>query len=259
MTTDALLILARELDVWTGLDSPAAFWWRDDDAALPCVELDRLFKLSGRLAAPCGLAVVPAQTGEPLRKDVSGQRQIWVLQHGWSHTNWADKGKGAWELGLHRPKSVILEELRQGMGKLSQLFKGHFLPVLVPPWNRLDSELLPYLPVLGYRGLSASFRHHRPVPPDGLRVADAHCDVLSWKHKPAVFAGAGKCVERITAHLRDKRAGTVDPDEPTGILTHHMAMDDDAWAFMDDLLTLVMAHPAATWVSPADIWPAASR
>ena len=44
-------------------------------------------------AAPCGLSVIPAETGEPLRKDVSGQHHIWVLQHGWAHRNHAEKGR----------------------------------------------------------------------------------------------------------------------------------------------------------------------
>ena len=33
---------------------------RDDDAAEPCVELDRLFRLSAERGVPCGLAAVPA-------------------------------------------------------------------------------------------------------------------------------------------------------------------------------------------------------
>ena len=151
---------------------------------------------------------------------------------------------------------MILDELRQGMGKFSQLFKGRFLPVLVPPWNRMDPELLPYLPVMGYRGVSGDYKPHRPVPPDGLRVVDTHCDLLTWKKKPAAFAGAEKCAKLIAAHLSDKRAGAVDPDEPTGVLSHHLAMDPAAWAFLDDLMGLVNDHPAALWVSPADIWPA---
>ena len=256
MSHDELKILIRELDAWTGLEAKAALWWRDDDAAEPCVELDRLFRLSAERGVPCGLATVPAKAGEPLRKDVSGQNDIWVLQHGWAHVNHARDGKGAWELGSHRPKSVILDELRQGMGKFSQLFKGRFLPVLVPPWNRMDPELLPYLPVMGYRGVSGDYKPHRPVPPDGLRVVDTHCDLLTWKKKPAAFAGAEKCAKLIAAHLSDKRAGAVDPDEPTGVLSHHLAMDPAAWAFLDDLMGLVNDHPAALWVSPADIWPA---
>ncbi len=256
MTHDALNILIRELDAWSALDATAELWWRDDDASEPCVELDHLFRLSAVHAVPCGLAAVPARTGEALRKDVSGQPHIWVLQHGWAHINYATGDKGAWELGLHRPKSVVLDELREGMLKFTQLFKGRFLPVLVPPWNRMDPELLFYLPVMGYKGISASYEHDRSAPPADLRVADVHCDLLSWKHKPAVFARAEKCVKRIISHLHDKRTGATDPNEPTGVLSHHLVMDDAAWAFMDSLLSLVNAHPAAVWVSPADIWPA---
>lgn len=256
MSYEELNLLTRELDAWIGLDAKAELWWRDDDAAEPCVELDHLFRLSAEHAVPCGLAAVPAKAGEPLRKNISGQHDIWVLQHGWAHINHAEKGQGAWELGLHRPMSVVLEELRNGMVKLRQLFKSRFLPVLVPPWNNVNSEILPYLPVMGFQGLSTGYVLPRPVPPGGLRVVDAHCDLLSWKTKPATFAGAQKCVKLIVAHLRDKRAGAVAPDEPTGVLTHHQAMDPDAWAFLDTLMSLVNAHPAGVWVSPADIWPA---
>lgn len=255
MTFDALNILKAELDEWSRLDASASFWWRDDDASAPCVELDRLFRMSQKHDVPCGLATIPATAGEPLRKDVSGQSHIWVLQHGFAHVNHAQSGKGAWELGLHRPKSVVLDELREGMGKLAQLFKSRFVPVVVPPWNRMDPELMPYLPVMGYRGVSASYKRHRPVPPEGLRVADAHCDLLHWKGKLASFAGAEKCISHLVGHLRDKRAGSTAPDEPSCILTHHLEMDADAWAFMDELLALTSEHPAANWVSPADIWP----
>ncbi len=87
---------------------------------------------------------------------------------------------GAWELGLHRPKSVVLDELRDGMLKLSQLFKTRFVPVLVPPWNRIDPELL-FTCLLWVFVVCPPATKNRPVPPSDLRVADAHCDVLSWK------------------------------------------------------------------------------
>lgn len=256
MTISAYDSLLAELDAWQKADTTAEFWWRDDDAAEPCVELDRLFRLSQSTGVPCGLATIPARAGEPLRKDVSSQSYIWVLQHGYAHTNHA-KGSGkAWELGSHRPASVVLDEMRDGMLKLTQLFKSRFIPVVVPPWNRIDPELLPYLPVMGYRGLSASYKSHRPVPPGDLRVADAHCDVLSWKDKPHVrFAGLEKCLASLTGHLQAKRQGETDEREPTCVLTHHLVMPPDAWEFMDTLFSITMAHPAARWMSPADIWP----
>ena len=258
MTIDAFNPLLAELAAWAKADMTAELWWRDDDAAEPSAALDRLFGLSDRHGVSCGLAVIPARAGEPLRKSVSQADHIWVLQHGYAHTNHAPGGGGAWELGLHRPVSVILDELRQGMLKLSQLFKGRFVPALVPPWNRMDNELLPYLPVMGYRGISTSYKRHRPVPPGDLRVADAHCDLLRWKIKPPVFAGSEKCVGLITDHLRDKRMGLTDSEEPTGVLTHHLVMDPDAWDFMDTLLGVTCGHPAAVWRSPAEIWPDAT-
>ena len=259
MTLDAMNILLQELDAWQAADMTAELWWRDDDAAEPTVELDRLLGLSNRFNVPCGLAAVPAKAGEPLRKTISDATDVWILQHGYAHINHAPSGTGtgAWELGLHRPKSEVLEELRQGMLKFTQLFKGRFVPVLVPPWNRIDPELLFYLPVLGFRGLSASYKKHRATPPGDLRVADAHCDVLNWKDKPHVrFAGIEKSVKRLVEHLRDKREGRADQAEPTCVLTHHLVMDPDSWAFMEALFSLTTSHPAARWVSPAEIWPA---
>ncbi|WP_229590747.1 polysaccharide deacetylase family protein [Pseudodesulfovibrio sediminis] len=250
--------LLTELDAWQSVGLTAELWWRDDDAVEPTVELDRLIRISDRFGVPCGLAAIPAKAGEPLRKTISDAAGIWILQHGYAHTNHATPGSGtgAWELGLHRSQSIVLEELREGMRKFTQLYKGRFIPCLVPPWNRIDPELLPYLPVLGFRGLSASYKKDRPVPPDDLRVADCHCDVLYWKDKPKVrFTGTEKSVQFIVEHLRNKRLSLADASEPTCVLTHHLVMDEDAWTFMEELFSLTGDHPAATWLSPADIWP----
>ena len=257
MTCEYMNTLLRELDAWKAAGMTAEMWWRDDDAAEPTAELDKLINVSNRFGVPCGLATIPAKAGEPLRKTVSGAANIWILQHGYAHINHAPSGGGigAWELGLHRPKSEVLEELRQGMLKLSQLFKSRFVPVLVPPWNRIDPELLFYLPVIGFRGLSTSYHKHRPVPPEDLRMADAHCDVLRWKTKPARFAGAEKSIHLLVEHLKDKRQGLADKTEPTCLLTHHLDMDDAAWQFVEDIFSLTSAHPGVTWQSPPAIWP----
>ncbi|NDV20459.1 hypothetical protein GO013_13670 [Pseudodesulfovibrio sp. JC047] len=250
-------ILVQELDAYEKAGLPVELWWRDDDAAEPTVELDRLIRLSDQYDVPCGLATIPARAGESLRKTVSGAAHLWILQHGYAHVNHAPSGSGmgAWELGLHRPKSVVLDELRDGMLKLSQLFKSRFVPALVPPWNRIDPQLLFYLPVLGFRGLSASYKKDRPTPPVGLRVADAHCDVLTWKKKEARFAGLERCLQSLVQHLKEKRLGTVDRSEPTCLLTHHLEMDQDAWQFVEDIFALTTFHTGVTWLVPAAIWP----
>lgn len=255
MTIDALNILLDELNAWKLANRTATLWWRDDDAALPCAELDRLIQLSNRHDIPCGLATIPTRSGEPLRQSITDANHLWILQHGYAHINHAPSGSGAWELGLHRPKSVVLEDLRNGMLKLTQLFKNRFVPVIVPPWNKIDSELFPYLPVMGFRGVSASYKKQRPIPPGDLRIADAHCDVLTWKKKEARFSGTEQCVADIVGHLQDKRTGIIDANEPTCILTHHLEMDEDAWDFMDTLFSLTATHQSLLWMSPVDIWP----
>jgi hypothetical protein len=257
MRVDVLNNFLDELNAWKDIKKTAFLWWRDDDASLPSAELNHLIRLSDQYSVPCGLAAIPLLAGEPLKKIVSNAAHIWVLQHGYSHKNHAPSGNGAWELGLHRPKSTVLEELHEGMNKFSQLFKSRFVPVVVPPWNKMDSELFSDLPVMGFRGVSASYKKNRPVPPSDLRIADAHCDVLSWKNRKVRFAGVDSCVSDLVEHLKNKRIGIIDPDEPTCVLTHHLEMDDAAWDFMDTLFSMTTAHPAADWISPAEIWPTA--
>jgi len=257
MTDERVHILITELDAWTRMGQRVQLWWRDDDAGECCPALEHLLALSTRHAVPCGLAAVPMRAGESLRQVVNECEHAWVLQHGYAHINHAPKGNGAWELGLHRPTSVVLEELRQGMLLLEKLFAARFVPVIVPPWNRMDAALLPYLPVMGYRGVSAAYKRQRPVPPADLVRADAHCDLLSWKDKKAGarFVGSEKCVRELVSHLAAKRTGLADASEPTCVLTHHMEMDTAAWDFLELLFSLLATHPATDWMRPADIWP----
>ena len=37
----------------------------------------------------------------------------------------------------------------------------------------------------------------------------------------------------------------LDADEPIGIVSHHLAMDEAGWVFLDRLLGVLAAHPGA--------------
>lgn len=258
MTTDPFAPLLDELDAWSRAGAAAALWWRDDDACAPSQALERLTRLGADHGVACGLAVIPARAGAPLRDEVLAAPGLFALQHGYAHVNHAPSGSGAWELGPHRPMDAVLADLRAGKDALCSLLGQRFVPVVVPPWNRIDPKLLAHLPGLGFCGVSASHRSDGPPVPPGFRRADAHCDLLTWKGGPARFSGREKCVTNATEHLKKKRSGHADPDEPTGVLTHHLEMDEDAWNFMDDLLSATRSHPGAVWMSPADIWPPAA-
>ncbi|KGM33173.1 hypothetical protein P409_17305, partial [Inquilinus limosus MP06] len=61
------------------------------------------------------------------------------------------------------------------------------------------------------------------------------------------FAGVDRTLAPVLRHLADRRTGTADPEEPTGLLTHHLAHDDEGWIFLDGLLSTLTRHPATAW------------
>ncbi len=80
---------------------------------------------------------------------------------------------------------------------------------------------------------------------------NAHCDPIRWKQGRR-FAGTGRALDDLVGHLAARRKGTADPAEPTGLVTHHLALDPPAWAFVGELLRRTSAHPAARWLSAPD-------
>lgn len=98
--------------------------------------------------------------------------------HGWNHQSHAGPGEKKQELGGHRPAAIVLEELRHGLAKLRGLYGEQLLPMLVPPWNRIDKALLPALPGLGFTALSVFGREKRGAV---LALLNTHVDVMDWR------------------------------------------------------------------------------
>ena len=143
MTEERLL---DTLDSFMSRGVAADLWLRDDDATEPSPALDRLLALSDRYAVPMTLAVIPEPTGDALARRLDNADKIDVAVHGWAHRNHARPEEKKRELGLHRPKDTVLGELRAGFEKLQTLYPSRFVPVLVPPWNRIDPEIVEGLP-----------------------------------------------------------------------------------------------------------------
>jgi hypothetical protein len=53
--------------------------------------------------------------------------------------------------------------------------------------------------------------------------------------------GVEAALARVVEHLAARGERRVDADEPTGLLTHHLAFDDAAWRFADDLVAATRA------------------
>jgi peptidoglycan/xylan/chitin deacetylase (PgdA/CDA1 family) len=221
-------------------------WWRDDDAGRGDPRLERLLELAERRALPLALAVVPGWLDASAQARIATSPQASVLQHGFAHRNHAPAGAKSCELG-GRPIDIIEAELRRGQATLVDAFGAAFLAVLVPPWNRLDRRLISRLIACGFCGLSTYGRRDAPVAEAGLIQVNTHLDPIAWRGD-RLFVGEIAALERLITVL--------DPDEPIGILSHHLAMDEPGWRFLDQLLGVLAAHPGAVLCSVEDLFQA---
>lgn len=239
--------LNAELDAWAAAGRTAGFWWRDDDAVKPTPALDRMFALSLETGAPLGLAVIPAGVRESLARALDPVPTVTVLQHGWSHANHAAPPAKKAELGADRPAAAVLAELAEGRKILDRLFGPRALPVLVPPWNRIVTAVAAGLPEAGFTGLSVF--GPRCVSTVNMMCVNTHIDPVAWKDGKR-FLGEAEALGMAVAHLSARRLGQADADEPTGLLTHHLAMDGETWAFTARFLMETRRHPAVRWLPP---------
>jgi hypothetical protein len=248
--------LINELDCWKEARRVATLWWRDDDAAGPSSQLDRLLSISGEI--PVSLAVIPAEAdagfaawlAHPSRSHQT--TRLAVLQHGWRHKNHAVNGKKS-EFPSERRRRAVASDLAAGRTKLAALFEVRALPVLVPPWNRFDCSFLPLLPACGLGAISRiqSRRSARAAP--GIVAANVHVDLVAWVGARR-FIGERVALAGLIGHLRTRRLAEVDAEEPTGILTHHLVQDEATDTFLRRLAANTGAHRAACWLDATEVF-----
>ncbi len=220
--------LGNELDLWADAGATATFWWRDDDAVEDTPALGRLLDLRARFEVPLAIAAIPALADGTLARALAEVPATAVFQHGYAHRNHTPDQRAKSELGRERPVPAVLADLSAGRARLDELFGVLWHPILVPPWNRIDEAVLAALPDEGYRGISAMGARDATDAVPGLRQIDVHVDLIDWPTTRG-FAGDGVVLEAACAHLRRRRAGAADPNEPTGLMTHHLAHDDACW------------------------------
>lgn len=250
--------LTAELDLWAAAGQTATFWWRDDDAGEMTEQLERLLGLPDKTGIALALATVPKRVDAPFRARIADAANVAVLQHGYSHHNFATPGERKIELDGSRPAEYVIADLAVGMQSLASL--PGWLPVQVPPWNRIAPHLLPLLPELGYCGLSGLGPRDRPNALAGLRQCNVHIDPIDWRGRHGAaraFAGTEHALAAAIEHLAARRTGAADADEATGLMTHHLVQDEETWRFVEQFIAHTQAHPAARWLSARDIFEAA--
>ena len=245
--------LQQELDRWSRSGLKARFWWRDDDAAKATTQLARLLSLCQDFDARIALAVIPRDSEDSLVDLINQFQNVSVLQHGYSHHNHAPPGQLKLELGGTRLKADLMADVSAGFQTLEARFNKQFCPVMVPPWNRIDDNILADLGEIGLRGLSTFRVRKQPFPVPGLLQVNAHLDPVHWRRQNK-FIGVYPAIAILVQDLIAKRTGYRDINEPTGILSHHLAYDDTTWRFTETLLGFLSTHPAASWIGADQIW-----
>ncbi|ATU95927.1 polysaccharide deacetylase (plasmid) [Phyllobacterium zundukense] len=236
--------LRAELARWIHANRSARFWLRDDDAVKPTDALERLLTLGKDYAVPLTLAVIPAHVEQALSERLVEEDSVTVAVHGWSHENHAPSDEKKQELGPHRSLITMTGQLRDGFGLLEQQFSKQLVPVLVPPWNRIDPLLLPELPGLGFEALSV-FGPAKAKQAAFLPLINTHVDPMDW-HGTRGCRDHGELVAAIVRELQQRFDGS---NEPVGILTHHLVHDESAWAFLRALFAVTRETPGGRWVS----------
>jgi len=234
----ALARLAAHFDECAGQGAPRPVWWRDDDATRQGPRLDALLALAGLHAAPLALAVIPDGSNPALLGECA-RRGIAVLQHGVCHADHEPDG-GKAELGPARPIHVIVADL---LAARRHLEGPAFLPVLVPPWNRMREDLAPALAAAGYAGVSRFGGGLDEGPP---RRVDTHIDPVGWR--------TGRSLADDGA-LDAMAARAVAVAGPLGLLTHHIVHDGAVAGLVERLAALVARHPGARWAAAAEVFP----
>jgi hypothetical protein len=248
--------LDRELDAWGRAGQSATFWWRDDDAIASTPALQRLLDMAATATGqplPLALAVIPAPADATLARLLHAAGRVVVLQHGYTHANHAVAGAKKAEFPVGRDSSTVLLDLADGMQRMQELFGDSALPVLVPPWNRIDPALAGRLADLGIRGLSTYGPRAAETTDRGMVLVNTHVDIFDW-HPEHRFLGIGGCLRLAIDHLAARREGRVDPGEPTGLLTHHLVHDEDAWSFLAMFLQRTSDHAAVRWMEARQLF-----
>lgn len=235
----ALLRLERHFDRAAEAGVPRSVWWRDDDAIRLGPKLARLLELARAHGAPIALAVIP-EGAEPALLERCSREAITIMQHGIAHTNHQATGKPA-ELGDARSVETSLADLAKARARLAS---PAFLPVLVPPWNRLRPDLAPALSEAGFWGLSL---FGGPVSDHPLRRLDTHIDPIDWRGARDLLPA-----DRLDAMT----AAALATDGPIGLLTHHAVHKAAVHDFAERFAALVARHPGAAWADPQKLFAA---
>lgn len=249
MIDEPMAAVRAELDAWERAGQVARLWFRDDDAMAPTPALDRLLGLSERFAMPILLAVIPMRAERSLAARLASQTLVEVAMHGLWHRNHAPAGEKAQETPAARGAEALSADFAEARARLQDLFGSEAGRWYVPPWNRIAPDVAGLLPSAGFSALSAFGQASHGVA--GLAQINCQIDLIDWRGG-RVGRSAAWVASELALALAAARLGGL---TSIGVLGHHLDHDETTWSVLEQLGSLIAAHPAACWVAAGDLLP----
>lgn len=248
-------VLRTELHLSREAGVPVRMWWRDDDLVANSRAFEALIRLAQTFRTPALVSIIPGLASEALDVSAADPDLIHFCQHGWRHINHQPEGGGKSEFGAGRDPEAVEAEIAAGQVVLTRLLGDRCMPIFVPPWNACDERHLEIVRARGFTGLSSFGPRPRPFAVGGLRLANAHLDILQWEApggpRPVPFDEACLRLARIVREQRQKPEADA---EPIGILSHHRAMREESWSLLEGLLSAFSGVPGVSWLTASQVF-----
>ena len=116
-----------------------------------------------------------------MRSKIKEHHNISVMQHGYSHNNYANVGEPLNEFGQHRNLETQLKEIRIEFEKLITSFGNQFVPVFVPPWGHIAESVIEKLSTIGIEGISLIGHSDKNYPNLFFYIS------CIYKHEPIIL------------------------------------------------------------------------
>tara|TARA_B100002051_G_C16706409_1_gene624048 strand:- start:770 stop:1540 length:771 start_codon:yes stop_codon:yes gene_type:complete len=244
--------LNTELERWKDASIYPIFWIRDDDAIKDGPKLTKLIYTAKKFNTPLSIAVIPFLIEKNLIERLNSYDLITVLQHGFKHKNYEPNNQKKSEFGQSRDLNNMIADIFHGTKLISEAFEKIFEPIFVPPWNRMNHLLLPYIYSLGIKGVSSFNKNLVDNTNNKSIVMNTNIDIIDWK-KNKKFIGEEQIIQQLIFELISRRNKKNEGyNEPIGILTHHNQMNDSAFLFLEKLILNTKTY-GAQWNSIKEI------
>ena len=264
--------IVNELDRWQARGLIAKFWWRDDDAQFANDAFARLIDLARSQSLPLVLAVSPMLMTDPFVAVLNGLHNVSVAAHGYRHINHATAPLTG-EFGPDRSLEVMRREIEELAGEFAVRFPDTGIAMFAPPWHAFDLRLVSDLARVGFRVLSklesrvsrglglaaAQVKEirltlpRRPIKPRRGPIERLDCSVGLLNYVGPKATVDPRIFEKLVRALSARRLGFLAVDKPIGILSHHLAHDEDAWTRLSQVLAVTRCHPAARYVQSTEL------